>query len=143
MTDKNIMTLMQMLYSFEPQFTGHKKCNIITTVYDKIDYIQFFYHYIIKHFHKILDESSTSTLQTPSGIIQLYTKMYHKSFDFIPQIIETKFTIQKSTIQTFLNTLIEFRRKYETYRYNQWGKYIAYQYAHFDLYLLNHIESFL
>ena len=69
--------------------------------------------------------------------------MYHKSFDFIPQIIETKFTIQKSTIQTFLNTLIEFRRKYETYRYNQWGKYIAYQYAHFDLYLLNHIESFL
>jgi hypothetical protein len=143
MTDNNILAVSRILHSFEPRFSTNRKCNIISTVYDKIEYVQFTYEYITKHFHNLIDENYHSDLETPNSIIQLYMRMYHKSFEFIPQILETNITIHENTIHLFLNSLIEFRRKYEAYRYNRWGKYIAHRYAHFDLYLLNHIESFL
>jgi len=142
MTDNNILTISRMLNSFNPRFSNRTKCNIISTVQDKIDYIQFTYNFITAHFYDLIDESYSSKIETPSGIIDLYVRMYHKSFEYIPQIMKTDFN-EKKMIQDFLKTLIEFRRKYELYRYNKWGKYIAHRYVHFDLYLLNHIESFL
>jgi len=141
MTDSKILTISRMLNSFDPRFSD-RNCNVITTVRDKIDYIQYTYHFITTHFYAIIDESDNCNIETPKGILDLYLRMYHKSFDYIPQIMKTKFHNQH-VIQGFLNTLIEFRRKYELYRYNTWGKYIVNRYSHFDLYLLNHIESFL
>ena len=140
MTDSKILTISRMLNSFDPRFSD-RNCASISTVRDKIDYIQYTYHYITNHFHAIIDESDNCNI-TPKDISDLYLRMYHKSFDYIPQIMKTNFHNQ-NVIQEFFNTLIEFRRKYELFRYNRWGKYIAHRYAHFDLYLLNHIESFL
>ena len=106
MTDSSILTIKRMLNSFNPRFSDRTKCNIISTIRDKIDYIQFTYNYITVHFYGIIDESYHSEIETPSGIIDLYVRMYHKSFEYIPQIMKTNFD-EKKVLQEFLNTLIE------------------------------------